>query len=84
MLSVLGAATLAATIGAAVGLLATQIPSRRKPSLRASVSIGVAGAVFAGFVLPLLGAPVSQSLSMGMAASAIGAAVGVGALFFLR
>lgn len=84
MLSLLGAAMLAATIGAAAGLLATRVPAQRKTKLPSSIAIGVAGAVLAGFVLPLLGAPVSKSLTMGMVTSAIGAALALAAWHLLR
>lgn len=84
MLSLPGAAMLAATIGAAVGMVATRVPTRRKPMLPSSIAIGVAGAVFAGFVLPQLGVPVSKSLTMGMVTSAIGAALAMAAWHMLR
>lgn len=74
-MSILGALLLVATIGAGVGLLATRTPVARMLAPWASITVGVIGAVLAGFVLPQLGVPVSKSLYMGVVTSALGAAL---------
>lgn len=83
-MSLLGAALLTVLIGVAVGLLGTQIPAKRQTGPAASIAIAAVGAVLSGFVLPQFGVPVSKSLSMGVATSAIGAILALAVAHVLK
>lgn len=84
MLSLLGAAVLTASIGAAAGMLTAQAPLSPKPSLGVCLAVGMTGAVFAGLVLPQTGVPVSTSFERGIGITALGAVIPLAALIGLR